>query len=114
MRNTGLVKLALVVLAGLMVNVGKAQTNFASAQVLTGGWGSVTNSNIGIHRDTHAPNIAGFAPNTPLWYQWTPSVSGEVELDTVGSVLYGTTSPLDTVLGVFTGTSLYARPSNWR
>jgi uncharacterized delta-60 repeat protein len=99
-----LVKLALVVLAGLMVSAGKAQTNFASAQVLTGGWGFVTNSNVGIHRDTNAPNIAGFAPNAPLWYQWTPSVSGEVELDTVGS-MYNSTL-LDTVLGVFTGSSL--------
>jgi hypothetical protein len=104
LRNTGLVKLALVVLAGLMVNVGKAQTNFATAQVLTGGSGSVTNSNIGVQRDTHAPNIAGFAPNAPLWYQWKPSVDGEVELDTIGSM--GTSGMLDTVLGVFTGTSL--------
>ncbi len=107
LRNTGLVKLALVVLAGLMVNVGNAQTNFAKAQGLAGSWGSVTNSNVGVHRDTNPPppNIAGYAANAPLWYQWTPpSIDGEVELDTVGSMGGGIN--LDTVLGVFTGTSL--------
>jgi uncharacterized delta-60 repeat protein len=104
LRNTGLVKLALMVFVGLMVNVGKAQTNFASAQVLTGASGSVTNNNGGVQRDTKAPNIAGFPPNAPLWYQWTPSVDGEVELDTVGSMSRGLL--LDTVLAVFTGTSL--------
>src|SRR6202142_728233 len=104
LRHTGLVKLALVVLAGLMVNVGNAQTNFAKVQTLTGSWGSVTNSNIGVHHDTNAPSIAGYAPNAPLWYQWTPTIDGEVELDPIESMGGGTN--LDTVLGVFTGTSL--------
>ena len=127
LRNAGLVKLGLVVLAGLMVNVGNAQTSFATAYNLnlTGGaYGAVTNNNIGVSRDAKAPNIAGFAANAPLWYKWTPSVDGEMELDTIGSVGFvyvtnivvtkGVTNnvittnsiPLDTVLGVFTGTSL--------
>ena len=103
--RTGLMKLGLVVLVGLMANAGRAQTNFVSAPVLTGDWGSVTNDNTGVTPDPNAPNIAGFAPNAPLWYQWTAPSDGEVELDTIGSMddFYGT--PLNTVLGVFTGAS---------
>ena len=106
--SAGLLKLGLVILAGLMVNVGKAQTNFASAQVLTGDLGSVTNDNARAIPDLNpkAPNIAGFAPNKPLWYQWTPTVDGEVELDTIGSKNDLNGTALNTVLGVFTGTSL--------
>jgi uncharacterized delta-60 repeat protein len=104
--NTGLMKLGLVILACFAADVGRAQFTFATFQVLSGDLGSVTNDNTGAVRDLNAPNIAGFPANAPLWYQWTPTVDGEVELDTIGSVddLNGT--PLNTVLGVFTGTSL--------
>jgi uncharacterized delta-60 repeat protein len=98
--NTGLLKLGLMVLIGLAASVGRAQFTFATPQVLTGDLGSVVNDNSSAVRDGNAPNIAGFAPNAPLWYQWTPVVDGEVELDTIGAI------SLDTVLGVFTGASL--------
>ena len=89
------------------MNVGNAQTNFAKAQGLAGGWGFVTNSNIGVHRDTNPP-----PPTSPVTPPMRPfgisgrllRLSGEVELDTVGSM--GSGINLDTVLGVFTGTSL--------
>jgi uncharacterized delta-60 repeat protein len=99
-------KLGLVILACFAAEVGRAQFTFATAANLSGDSGSVVNDNTGVTPDLGAPNIAGFPANMPLWYQWTPSVDGEVELDTIGSVddLNGT--PLNTVLGVFTGTSL--------
>ena len=104
--NIGLLKLGLMILACFAAEVGRAQFTFAMAQVLSGDSGFVVNDNGSAIRDTNAPSIAGFPANKPLWYQWTPTVDGEVELDTVGSVddFYGT--PLNTVLGVFTGTSL--------
>jgi len=143
-RVGSLIKAALTILLVLSVNVVKAQTSFASAQVLTGDWGSVTNSNAQAASDTR-PNVAGFPPNKPLWYSWTASHSGVVELDTVGSIaqtglmlstvssnnvttvtIMGTNAPstnvvvtlstnsidsinivnLDTVLGVYQGSSL--------
>jgi uncharacterized delta-60 repeat protein len=104
--NTGLMKLGLVILACFAAEVGRAQFTFASAQVLTGDLGSVTNDNASAVRDTNAPSIAGFPANAPLWYQWTPTVDGEVELDTIGSLDDSQGTPLNTVLGVFTGTSL--------
>jgi uncharacterized delta-60 repeat protein len=123
--SAGLLKLGLTILIGLVMSTGRAQTNFANAQMISGDWGSVVNTNTGITPDTFAPNIAGFSPSHPLWYQWTASHDGEVELDTVGSIAavtnivtigYDTNfAPIvvtnvdlvnmDTVLGVYQGTS---------
>ena len=122
--NTGLIKLGLVILACFAAEVGRAQFTFATAANLSGYWDSVTNNNTSGGPEANAPKIAGFANNAPLWYQWTAPVDGEVELDTIGSVGYavvtntfvvmGVTNTvvttnsvlMDTVLGVFTGTSL--------
>jgi uncharacterized delta-60 repeat protein len=74
--------------------------NFASATVLTGDWGS---TNVDISLATHEPNEpshAGFPANASVWYQWTAPSDGEVTLDTIGS------NSVDTVLAVYTGTSL--------
>src|ERR1035437_8514788 len=103
--NTGLMKLGLVILACFAADVGRAQFTFATAYPLSGDLGSVVNDNASAIRDASAPNIAGVPANKPLWYQWTPPVDGEVELDTIGSVDDAHGTPLNTVLGVFTGTS---------
>ena len=120
---------AVMLLAVLMTLTGKAQTNFASALLLAGDWGSATNTNVGVVPDHGAPNTAGYAPNAPLWYQWTASADGVVEVDTIGSsflltnvtivgintttipfqFIYATNvvnTNIDTVLGVYTGSSL--------
>src|SRR5882724_4771011 len=110
------------------VNIGRAQASFSSPQVLSGDWGFVTNDNTGVVPDPGAPSIAGLPPHAPLWYAWTATQDGEVELDTVGSTIvtnYVTfafdpnafpptftsvtnvnTVNLDTVLGVYTGTDV--------
>ena len=122
----GFLTLVLLILLGLTVNVGRAQTSFASAQVLAGSWGSATNDNTGVVADPGAPSNAGFPPNAPLWYAWTAPLDGEVDLDTLGSLIVltnvtftfdpitfqfllvtnVTTVNLDTVLGVYTGTDV--------
>ena len=79
--GTGWVKLGLLMLAGLIVaNAGRGQDSFYAPQPLSGDYGSVANDNSGFKADPSAPNIAGFPPNAPLWYQWTASSDGEVEL----------------------------------
>src|ERR1700722_19155125 len=98
---------AMTILALLLTALtGRAQTNFASAEVLTGLSGTIVNDNSTVIKDPNCPNIAGFSPVAPLWYSWTAPQSGEVEMDTVGSVadIFGI-YPLDTVLAVFTGSS---------
>ena len=77
-RVDGLLKVVLTILVVLCANGATAQINFASAQVLGGDFGTVSNSNFGVIHDPNAPNIAGFRPNAPLWYQWTASHSGVV------------------------------------
>lgn len=128
--SAGCVKLgaALILLAGLTVSSATAQTSFYSPQVLDASsyWGTAANDNTGVTPDVGAPNIAGYAPNAPLWYVWTAPHSGEVELDTVGSALFVTNSTfigidtnlqpifstnisvvnLDTVLGVYVGNNV--------
>lgn len=99
--RSGLKAAVLLALGCFAVNEGQAQYSFAAPQVLTGDSGSVTNYNVGVIADPGAPAIAGFPANAPLWYEWTASHDGEVELDTVGSD-YG----LDTVLGVYSGTQV--------
>lgn len=97
--------LGLLAWVSLAASVGRAQTNFASAQVITGQWGSVTNDNTDAIPDAGGPSNAGVAPQHPLWYLWTAPQSGEVTLDTLGSAdTNGTT--LDTVLAVYTGPSI--------
>src|ERR1035437_3065748 len=100
-----IVWLAMLAGLGLAANVGWAQTSFSSAQLISGQWGSVTNDNTGIVPDTGGPSHAGFAPHHPLWYKWTAPESGEVTLDTLGSVDAGGTN-LDTVLAVYIGPNL--------
>jgi len=84
-RMPPVVVIALVLVNGLLAVTGRAQTTFASAQVISGTWGTVTNSNVGVVPSDNPPNIAGNPPNAPLWYSWTAPQSGEVEMDTVGS-----------------------------
>ena len=98
--------IGVITLLAMTADVSRAQTSFASAEAISGDFGTVTNDNTGVTADVGAPNIAGFAPNAPLWYQWTAPQDGVVSLDTIGSVDFGSFQALDTVLGVYTGTSL--------
>ena len=75
--------------------------NFASATVLTGDWGSTNVNNSVATHEPGEPSHAGFPANASVWYQWTAPSDGEVTLDTIGS-------SADTVLAVYTGTSLAA------
>ncbi|MEI9961770.1 MAG: Calx-beta domain-containing protein [Limisphaerales bacterium] len=108
MERAGFLKLGLVILAGLMMSIGKAQTSFTSPQIISGNWGSVTNDNTGVTSDGGVPSSAGLPANAPLWYSWTAPQDGEVSLDTFGSVDNLSGQPADTVLGVYTGGGLSA------
>ena len=104
--KTGFLTLGLMVLVILMGNSGRAQGSFATAQVLSGDSGIVTVDNTTFTPDTNAPTIANLIPQHTIWFQWSTTNSGEMELDTIGSLddIFG--AQLDTVLGVFTGANL--------
>ena len=103
--RAAMVQLGLLAWLGLAVSVGWSQTSFNSPQTISGQWGSVANDNTGVIPDTGGPSHAGFSPQHTLWYKWTAPESGEVTLDTLGSVDAGNTN-LDTVLAVYIGPSI--------
>ena len=105
--NTGLVKLGLVILAGLMINAGRAappaNDNFANAAplVINNYWGSTNGNNASATPESGEPSHAGYAASHSVWYQWVAPQDGVVQFDTIG-----TSSSNDTVLAVYTGASL--------
>ena len=76
-----------------------ANDNFASAQALSGPSVSVTGSNVNATRESGEPIHAGNDGGASVWYAWTASSTGTVSLDTHGS-------SFDTLLAVYTGTSI--------
>lgn len=100
-------QLGALALAVVAADVGRAQTNFANALLITGDYGSVSADTSTSIPDPGAPTIANIPPSTPLWFQWAPTNSGEVTFETFGSYdsIIGF-FPIDTVLGVFTGTNV--------
>ncbi|HLX70901.1 MAG TPA: Calx-beta domain-containing protein [Verrucomicrobiae bacterium] len=74
--------------------------NFANATFLGDQLsGSISGNNFGATTEPNEPSHAGFAASQTVWYSWTATVSGDVEMDTIGS-------SFDTVLAVYTGTSI--------
>jgi hypothetical protein len=78
-----------------------ANDNFANAQVLNGCSGFVNGVNVGATREgsepNHAPDNGG--GNRSVWFRWQAPSTGTVTFRTAGS-------RFDTVLGVYTGSSL--------
>ena len=76
---------------------------FASARSLSGSSGTVYDTNSTATRETGEPISAGSAAST-RWYSFVPSSSGTLNVNTNGS-------SFDTVLGVYTGSSVSALTS---
>jgi len=87
----------------LVVPAPPANDNFAAAQVISGCSGSVNGTNVGATREAgepiHSPD--GNQSNRSVWYQWQAPGSGNATISTAGS-------GFDTVLGVYTGSSVGA------
>lgn len=80
--------------------VGPLNDNFANRITISGSTVSVTGSNVGATKEAGEPaKLAGNAGGKSVWWTWTAPTSGKVTLDTHGS-------SFDTLLGVYTGTSL--------
>ena len=75
--------------------------NFAQAQTLSGSSGSVAGTNAGATKESGEPQHGGDPGGRSLWHSWTAPFSGPVLLTTSGS-------DFDTLLAVYTGTSVNA------
>jgi len=75
--------------------------NFASAPALSGDSGTLTAENANASKEPGEPNHAGNPGGKSVWWSWTPSAPGLASLDTHGS-------NFDTLLAVYTGTSVSA------
>jgi kumamolisin len=75
--------------------------NFDNATVIAGPSGAITGNNVGATRQAGEPEIDGNPGGASIWYEWTPSFSGQVTFTTFGS-------SFDTLLGVYTGVSVTA------
>ncbi len=80
---------------------GPANDNFASAQTISGSSGNTTGSNSAATKEANEPNHAGNVGGTSVWYLWQAPSSGSVVITTAGS-------NFDTLLGVYTGSSVGA------
>jgi hypothetical protein len=80
-----------------------ANDNFANAIPISleSGTVQVTGSNIAATRETGEPNHVNVAEGHSVWWKWTPLTNGSATVDTLGS-------DFDTVLAVYTGTSVSA------
>src|SRR6266851_1725342 len=78
-----------------------ANDAFASAQSISGSSGTVTGTSSGATKESGEPNHAGNAGGHSVWYRWVAPASTSVAIDTVGS-------SFDTLLAVYTGTSVSA------
>jgi len=78
-----------------------ANDNFAGAEVIAGCSGSVNGTNLNSTHEAGEPIHVTGAGTRSVWYQWQAPTTGQVTIDTVGS-------GYDTVLAVYTGTSVNA------
>jgi thiol-disulfide isomerase/thioredoxin len=98
------VVLLITVLAGLGVTLSPAQPAndmFANRIVITGTNIVVTGSSVGAAREAGEPNHAGNSGGASVWWSWKAPFVGTVTISTAGS-------GFDTVLGVYSGTSVSA------
>jgi len=75
--------------------------NFASASTVAGSSWTSSGNNVNGTSESGEPSHAGQAPAKSVWYSWAAPSSGSATIGTAGSAF-------DTVLGVYTGSSVGA------
>src|SRR5687768_11051726 len=65
---------------------------------------TATGNNLEANKETGEPSHAGNGGGRSVWWEWTPGINGTVTISTKGS-------GMNTLLGVYTGTSVGALTS---
>jgi hypothetical protein len=84
-----------------------ANDSFTNAQTITGANGFISTHNVGATKEAGEPNHATNAGSASIWFRWTAPVSGATRFYTLNS-LTSSSVPLDTLLAIYTGSSLGA------
>ena len=72
---------------------------FANRRQLSGAAVNVTGTNVGAKSEAGEPNILNVSGGKSVWWTWTASISGMVNISTVGS-------NFDTTVGIYRGTAV--------
>jgi hypothetical protein len=85
-----------------------ANDNFSGAQQISGATGSVTGANVGATKEANEPSHSpdGNVGGASVWYRWQAPASGTFSFTTDNPL--GVASNFDTVLAVYTGSSVGA------
>ncbi|HYF48691.1 MAG TPA: hypothetical protein VEJ63_04765 [Planctomycetota bacterium] len=84
-----------------------ANDSFAAPLVLSGAAATNTTTNSEGTKETGEPEHAGNAGGASIWYRYTAPASGTISINTNGSTAPDG-SPMDTLLGVYAGSSVDA------
>jgi len=92
--------------SGVFGQVPPVNDNFVNAIQLIGTNVVATGSNINATKEAGEPDHAGNSGGKSVWWYWQAPAVGYVTISTLGSVssVYG--GPLDTILGVYTGSAV--------
>lgn len=93
---TGLVKLNIA-----FTGSGPANDTFANRVTISGATASASGTNVNATAQTGEPAHAANTAAKSVWWTWTASQTGRINIDTIGS-------SFDTVLAVYTGTAVNA------
>ncbi len=76
-----------------------ANDDFADARAISGSSGTTSDNTMAATKEPGEPSHAGNPGGHSVWYRWTPPGAGSYRFDTAGS-------DFDTLLGIYTGTTL--------
>lgn len=87
-----------------------ANDHFSTATVLAGTDDSATSSNVGAGRDAGeslpSPLLQQIGSGRTIWFKWQSPTNGMVTFSTDGSLTADGLAPLDTVMAIFSGSTL--------
>jgi hypothetical protein len=89
----------MVLVAALRVSAAPPNDLFTGAISLGGASGTTSGTNVGATREAGEPRIDGYEGGRSVWWRWTAPATGEMTLSTFES-------DFDTILGVYTGTTV--------
>ena len=78
---------------------GLTNDDLIDAAILTGAAGTTAGSTVSATREAGEPTHGGYGGSRSIWYRWTAPAAGTLTLTTQGS-------SFDTLLGVYTGTTI--------